>query len=107
MCASRSCGHRTLFKGGRSDGREVAEVELAEHGQNLCIENRRTGRTAHRVMRQQRELPVEDGAGTQASYGSRHAVAAIKVKLGLRARLTFRVHDRVQRCRRQMQALMA
>src|SRR6185437_14536419 len=106
MCASRSCRHRALFKSG-PDWREAAEIELAQHGENLGVENRCTGRAAHRVVREKRELPVEDRARTQASNGGRHAVAAMEIKLRLRARVALDVGNRMQRSRRQVQALMA
>src|SRR6185437_12295893 len=106
MLVSSSCGHRALFKD-RPDRGEAAKVKLTQHSQDLSIENRRPGRSAHCIVREQSELPVEDRAGTKASDGGCHAVASIKIELRLWARLAIEISDRMQRRRRQMQALMA
>ena len=75
----------TSVLGVRVDRGEPAEVELAEDGEDFGVEDGGSGGPADGVVREQGELPVEEGAGAQAADGGGHAVAAHEVEAGLGA----------------------
>ena len=56
-------------------------------------------------MREQGELPVEEGAGAEAADGGGHAVAAHEVEAGLGAGVFGRVLDGVERRGGEVQAV--
>ncbi len=64
--------------------RSVCAEKLSLGGEHLGVEQGRSGGAANRVVREQRELPIEQAAGAQAADGGRHAVAAIDVETRLR-----------------------
>src|ERR1019366_6920544 len=59
--------------------------KLAQAHQQLGVEDGRSGRAAHGVVRKQHELPVKQVAGAQPSNGDRHAVAAVAIQARLGA----------------------
>src|SRR3984957_17439690 len=50
----------------------------------FCVQDRRARRTAHSVVPERHELPVEDGAWTQTADESRHAAIALDIFARLR-----------------------
>ena len=59
--------------------------QLAQTSQQFGIQDGCAGCAANRVVREHSELPVEHLAGTQATHGDGHAVAAIAIQARLRA----------------------
>ena len=60
-------------------------VEFAEAGEDFGVEDGGPGGSADGVVGEDDELPVEQGAGTEAAYGGGHSVAAHAVEAGLGA----------------------
>src|SRR4051812_48433592 len=54
-------------------------LQLSEAGEQLCVQDRRAGGSAHRVMREQHELPVKQAAGAQAAHCHSHSSLPIAV----------------------------
>src|ERR1700722_4032780 len=103
--SAESCRDQLLAR--LIDRWEFAEVEFAEHGENFSVENGCAGCSANGVVREQRELPIEDVAGAQTADSGGHAVAAHEVEARLRARVFGGVLDGRDRSRGQMQAIEA
>jgi len=59
--------------------------EEAADGQEFGIEKGGAGGSAQQIVREQRELDVEERAFADAAYGGGHAVAGVDVAARLRA----------------------
>src|ERR1700693_4254457 len=60
-------------------------LEISLDLQQFRIQQGRSGRAADRVVRENRELPVQNSTGAQAAHRSRHSTSAVGVEAGLRA----------------------
>src|SRR5256885_13542157 len=69
----------------------VAVMEEAANGEEFGVEDGGTGGSADEIVREQRELDVEERTFADAAYDGRHAVTGAGVVARLRA--IFLVHD--------------
>src|SRR5208282_3959977 len=84
-------------------GRPSRQVAL--HLEEFGVQQGRTRRTADRVVREHRELVIQNAARTQTSNRHRHSVAAVYVKAGLRTVGRIVIDERLRRCERQLKLL--
>src|SRR5262249_59480330 len=76
-------------------GRHAGSREQAAGGEEFGVEQGGTGGTAQQVVREQRELYVEERTFANAAHGGGHAVASVDVAARLRAIFFVEDNDRI------------